>query len=268
MPAACPPGPPATIPEVNDRSVADSEALVALHGTSVTFPNGVRALDPTALAVAPGEFISLIGPSGCGKSTLLRLAAGLLEPSAGTVARADDVSLGFVFQTPTLMPWANVRRNVRLPLELAGIENADTRVTDALRTVGLAEFDRAYPRELSGGMQMRVSIARALVTEPRLLLMDEPFGALDEITRERLDDELLTLWAQRRLTVLFVTHNLYEAVYLSTRVLVMSPRPGRITAELRMDEPYPRSDALRVTERFVRQCQQLSDLMAANERAR
>ena len=268
MPPACPPGPADTIPVVTERTAADSEALVALHGASVTYPTGVQALDTTALAVAPGEFISLIGPSGCGKSTLLRLAAGLLEPTAGTIARATDVSLGFVFQSPTLMPWADVRRNVRLPLELAGVENADTRVTDALRTVGLAEFDRAYPRELSGGMQMRVSIARALVTEPRLLLMDEPFGALDEITRERLDDELLALWAQRHLTVLFVTHNLYEAVYLSTRVLVMSPRPGRITAELRIDEPYPRSDALRVTERFVLQCQQLSDLMAANERAR
>jgi NitT/TauT family transport system ATP-binding protein len=253
---------------VTERTVADSDALVALHGASVTYPTGVQALAATELSVATGEFISLIGPSGCGKSTLLRLAAGLLEPTAGTIARAEDVSLGFVFQSPTLMPWADVRRNVRLPLELAGVENADTKVTDALRTVGLAEFDRAYPRELSGGMQMRVSIARALVTEPRLLLMDEPFGALDEITRERLDDELLALWAQRHLTVLFVTHNIYEAVYLSTRVLVMSPRPGRITAQLRIDEPYPRTDALRVTERFVRQCQHLSDLMAANERTR
>ena len=253
---------------MTERTAADSNALVSLHGASVTYPTGVAALDTTTLSAAPGEFISLIGPSGCGKSTLLRLAAGLLQPTAGTVARTDDVSLGFVFQSPTLMPWANVRRNVRLPLELAGVADADDKVTDALRTVGLAEFDRAYPRELSGGMQMRVSIARALVTEPRLLLMDEPFGALDEITRERLDDELLALWAQRRLTVLFVTHNLYEAVYLSTRVIVMSPRPGRITAELRIDEPYPRTDALRVTERFIRQCQQLSDLMAANERPR
>jgi len=253
---------------VTERTAAVPEALVALREASVTYPTGVAALGTTTLAVAPGEFISLIGPSGCGKSTLLRLAAGLLEPTTGTAVRADDTRLAFVFQSPTLMPWADVRRNVRLPLELGGVANADAKVTEALRTVGLADFDRAYPRELSGGMQMRVSIARALVTEPSLLLMDEPFGALDEITRERLDDELLALWAQRHLTVLFVTHNIYEAVYLSTRVLVMSPRPGRITGQLEIDEPYPRTDALRVTDRFVKRCQHLSSLMAANEGVR
>jgi len=252
---------------VTNPLVAAPEVLVSLDAVALTYPTGVRALGPTGLALSAGEFVSLIGPSGCGKSTLLRIAAGLLTPTAGTAKRALDASLAFVFQSPTLMPWADVRRNVRLPLELGGVASneAGSRVDEALRTVGLAEFDRAYPRELSGGMQMRVSIARALVTEPRLLLMDEPFGALDEISRGRLDRELLSLWASRRLSVLFVTHSLYEAVYLSTRVLVMSPRPGRIVAELVIDEPHPRDDAFRLSERFARHCQRLSALMLANE---
>jgi NitT/TauT family transport system ATP-binding protein len=254
---------------VTDPSAAAPGALVCLDRATLTYPTGVRALDPTDLRVAAGEFVSIIGPSGCGKSTLLRIVAGLLEPTAGTAVRSPDASAAFVFQTPTLMPWANVRRNVRLPMELAGAapSDAELRVDAALRTVGLAEFDRAFPRELSGGMQMRASLARALVTDPRLLLMDEPFGALDEITRGRLDRELLSVWAARRLSVLFVTHSLYEAVFLSTRVLVMSPRPGRITAELAIDEPHPRADAFRVSERFARLCQGLGALMLANEAA-
>jgi NitT/TauT family transport system ATP-binding protein len=252
---------------VTDPSAAAPDALVSLDGASLTYPTGVRALDPTNLSVASGEFVSIIGPSGCGKSTLLRIVAGLLEPTSGTATRSPDASVAFVFQSPTLMPWANVRRNVRLPLELAGVASsaADARVDEALGTVGLADFDRAFPRELSGGMQMRASIARALVTDPHLLLMDEPFGALDEITRGRLDRELLSLWSSRRLTVLFVTHSLYEAVFLSTRVLVMSPRPGRITAELPIDEPHPRDESFRLSERFAHLCQRLSSLMLANE---
>jgi len=172
--------------------------------------------------------------------------------------------LGFVFQSPTLMPWARIEANVRLPLDLAGVDRA-TATRDAvaaLAQVGLAEFTRHYPRELSGGMQMRVSIARALATAPDLLLMDEPFGALDEFTRQRLDGELAALWAARGLTVVFVTHSIYEAVFLSTRVAVMGPRPGRVIADVPIDEPFPRDDAFRVSTTFSRYCQQLSTLVA------
>src|SRR5499426_2242335 len=170
-----------------------------------------------------------------------------------------------VFQQATLMPWARVAANVRLPLDLARVARpaADRAVAAALELVGLAPFAASYPRELSGGMQMRVSIARALVTEPRLLLMDEPFGALDEITRHRLDRELSDLWTRRALSVVFVTHSIYEAVFLSTRVLVMSARPGRIAGELEIAEPHPRTDAFRTSERFARLCQQLSTMLAA-----
>ncbi len=245
-------------------STAKGQApLLALSGAALTYPGGVRALEPATLSVAAGEFVSLIGPSGCGKSTLLRIGAGLLQPTTGEVRRAPDARLACVFQSPTLMPWADVARNVRLPLDLEGISGAEaeTRVAQALRTVGLSEFAEALPRELSGGMQMRASIARALVTRPALLLMDEPFGALDEITRARLDRELLSLWQSQGLGVLFVTHSLYEAVFLSTRVLVMSPRPGRIAAELVVDEPHPREDGFRVSARFAQLCARLQDEM-------
>jgi NitT/TauT family transport system ATP-binding protein len=183
------------------------------------------------------------------------------------VERRGEHRLAFVFQQPTLMPWTSVLRNVRLPLDLAGASraDADARVRKALELVGLAEFAGVYPRELSGGMQMRASIARALVTEPRLLLMDEPFGALDEITRGRLDRELRDLWQRHNLTVLFVTHSLYEAVFLSTRVLVMSPRPGRIAGEVVIDEPHPRDDAFRTSQRFAQWCSRLQGLLSAEE---
>jgi NitT/TauT family transport system ATP-binding protein len=241
---------------------------ISIQGVDKVFPGGVRALDRIDLAVRQGEFVTLLGPSGCGKSTLLRLAAGLISPSGGRIelaSGADAGRLAFVFQSATLMPWASVEANVRLPLDLAGVPRAHAteRVRAALDQVGLREFSRAYPRALSGGMRMRASIARALVTQPRLLLMDEPFGALDEITRGRLDHEVRDLWAQRALTVLFVTHSIYEAVFLSTRVLVMSARPGRIVQEVAIDEPHPRTDAFRVSERFALRCRQLSELLAA-----
>ena len=224
---------------MTDPSAVVPEALVDLDGATLTYSTGVRALEPTRLAVAPGEFVSIIGPSGCGKSTLLRLVAGLLEPTAGTAVRRPEATVAYVFQAPTLMPWADVRRNVRLPLELAGAapEAAEARVNAALATVGLADFAHAYPRELSGGMQMRVSIARALVTDPRLLLMDEPFGALDEITRADLRAELLLITARTRATVLFVTHSIPEAVLLSDRVLVLGGRPGRLTGNVAIALP-------------------------------
>lgn len=254
-----------------------SPAVVDVRGAGKTFPDGTRALDPVHLAVRAREFVTLLGPSGCGKSTLLKMVAGLLAPSIGQVdlwgaAQAavgkspPQVSrkLAFVFQDATLMPWARVRANVRLPLDLDGVARAeaDRRVDEALALVDLAGFDRHYSRQLSGGMQMRASIARALVMEPNLLLLDEPFGALDEITRTRLDADILDLWWRRSLTVMFVTHSIYEAVFLSTRVVVMAARPGRVLREVVIDEPFPRSAAFRVSQKFLACCRELSDLLA------
>ncbi len=253
---------------------------IDIAATDKVFANGVRALEPVTLSVGAGEFVSVIGPSGCGKSTLLRMVAGLLAPSSGRVhlwpdARASQTArahrMAFVFQSATLMAWADVEKNVRLPLDLghadlkdaAHAAHAAERVERALALVGLREFRHAYPRELSGGMQMRASIARALVTEPSLLLMDEPFGALDEITRARLDRELSDLWTREALTILFVTHSIYEAVFLSTRVFVMSPRPGRVVGEVAIDEPHPRADAFRVSAAFAGHCARLSAMLAA-----
>jgi len=247
--------------------------VVAISGVTKRFPNGTHALAPVDLDVRDGEFLTLLGPSGCGKSTLLNLIAGLIAPSGGAIewwggafeaAAGAGRKLGFVFQSPTLMPWARVHANVRLPLDLIGVERstADEAVARALELVELREFARHFPRELSGGMQMRASIARALVTSPDLLLMDEPFGALDEFTRQRLDIELLALWAAQRLTIVFVTHSIAEAVFLSTRVAVMAARPGRVLDTIEIAEPFPRSDAFRVSTNFARYAQRLSHLIA------
>ena len=235
-----------------------------------TYPNGTQALLPVDLSIAEGEFVTLLGPSGCGKSTLLKMVAGMLEPSDGRllvwrkpVSQLHDSArrMSFVFQSPTLMPWASVQTNVRLPLDLAGVprKEADARVTESLALVGLEKFADVLPRALSGGMQMRVSIARGLVTQPDLLLMDEPFGALDEITRHKLDADLLELWRKKKLTVIFVTHSIHEAVFLSTRVVMMAARPGRVVEQFHIDEPYPRTPDFMVTPEFARHARRLQD---------
>ena len=244
--------------------------VVTLRGVGKTFASGVVALDGLDLDVRPGEFVSLLGPSGCGKSTALRLIAGLSEPTHGVIewrrtqgASGEGRALGFVFQEPTLMPWATVAANVRLPLKLKGLAaTAQPRVDAALARVGLAGFAGSYPRELSGGMKMRASIARALVTEPRLLLMDEPFAALDEITRFRLNDDLLALWQSLGKTVVFVTHSVFESVYLSQRVVVMTQRPGRVFTQLAIDAPYPRDERFRTSATYAAFCRQVSEAFA------
>jgi NitT/TauT family transport system ATP-binding protein len=236
--------------------------VVDVRGAAKTYRNGTVALAPVDVSVRAGEFVTLLGPSGCGKTTLLNLIAGLIAPSAGTLAwwgrptigDDPDRRIACVFQSPTLMPWSRIATNVRLPLDLAGNDraSAEAAVRDALALVGLERFGRHFPRELSGGMQMRASIARALVTSPALLLMDEPFGALDEFTRERLDDELSALWQARRMTIVFVTHSIVEAVYLSTRIVVMGPRPGRVIDGFDVPEPHPRGERWRTSPAFAR----------------
>ncbi|MBR1213640.1 ABC transporter ATP-binding protein [Bradyrhizobium sp. JYMT SZCCT0180] len=250
-------------------SEADAMA-VSLGAVTKVYDNGVAALGPLDLDVRRGEFVSLLGPSGCGKSTALRLIAGLTTPSSGVVGvsqRANETraghAIGFVFQEPTLMPWASVQDNVRLPLKLAGMPatEADRRISEALAQVALSEFAAAYPRELSGGMKMRVSLARALVTRPDILLMDEPFAALDEITRFRLNNDLLELWRKLNMTVIFVTHSVFESVYLSQRVVVMSSRPGRVSAEFRIDTPEPRVEDFRMSASYAAYCREVSQAL-------
>ncbi len=247
--------------------------VVRLDAVAKTYPNGTRALLPVTLDVHDGDFVTLLGPSGCGKSTLLNLMAGLIAPSSGALSWWGEKSrrsgregqrLAFVFQAPTLMPWARLGRNVRLPLDLAGVprHESNRKVMNALRGVGLARFSQCFPRELSGGMQMRASIARALVTDPDLILMDEPFGALDEFARHRLDTELSALWSARRRTIVFVTHNIQEAVFLSTRVVVMAARPGRVVAEIAIDESVPRVEGFRQSAAFGDSARRVYELVA------
>jgi NitT/TauT family transport system ATP-binding protein len=247
-------------------------ALLRLDGVCKIFSNDLIALDGVDLKVWPGEFVTFLGPSGCGKSTLLRLIAGLTTPSKGRFAwlqsdhdgsAKQNRSIGFVFQEPTLLPWRNVADNVYLPLQLAGLPKSELRerIMEVLAQVGLAGFADAYPRELSGGMKMRVSIARALLTNPHILLMDEPFAALDEITRTKLNNDLLELFAAKHLTVIFVTHSVYESVFLSSRIVVMSARPGRVSTEIVIDAPYPRSEDYRMSPPYNDYCRCVSDAL-------
>jgi NitT/TauT family transport system ATP-binding protein len=245
----------------------DAAPIVTLRGVGKAFA-AILALDGFDFSVRRGEFVSLLGPSGCGKSTALRLIADLAAPTSGTIewsgGKPAPGALGFVFQEPTLMPWASVSGNVQLPLKLLGRDRAtaEERVATTLAGVGLAEFARAYPRELSGGMKMRVSIARALATAPHLLLMDEPFAALDEITRFRLANDLLRLWQTLGKTVVFVTHSVFESVFLSNRIVVMTPRPGRVFDEIPIDAPYPREESFRTSPEYAGFCRRVSQALA------
>ena len=236
---------------------------VRARGVRRTFPGGVLAVDAIDLDVAPGEFLALLGPSGCGKSTLLRLLAGLDEPDAGTIELEGGSrrgALAFVFQDAHLLPWRNVLDNVALPLELSGVtrEERHARARKAIGDVGLTEATMRYPAELSGGMRMRASLARAVVTRPRLLLLDEPFAALDEITRQRLDDQLRMLHASLRMTVVFVTHSIAEAAYLADRAIVLSSRPARVILDHVVDLPPDRTSGIRTEAAFVHQLGELA----------
>ncbi len=246
-------------------AVAVAPALVSLRGIGKTFPNGTVALQAMNMELRRGDFLSLLGPSGCGKSTALRILAGLAQPTSGRLdwpdgkpARGD---ISFVFQEPTLMPWATVLDNVWLPLRLKGVSRAAAAsdIAEALERVHLTGFENSYPRELSGGMKMRVSIARALVTKPKLLLMDEPFAALDEITRFKLNNDVLELWNTYGWTVVFVTHSVFESVFLSNRVVVMAAKPGRVFEELDIGAPYPRDQAFRTSDIYAGLCRRASD---------
>lgn len=237
--------------------------LLQMQGVDKIFGGKLQALRGMTLDVRQGDFISLLGPSGCGKSTALRLIAGLMHPTAGRITwdqPPEPGSIGVVFQEPTLMPWATVAQNVWLPFRLKGIRFArmHDEIKQALTLVGMRGFEGAYPRALSGGMKMRVSIARALITRPRLILMDEPFAALDEITRHKLNRDLLDLRERIGCTIIFVTHSVFESVFLSDRIVVMAARPGRVVQELAVPAPYPRSEEFRTSAEYADLCRATS----------
>ena len=251
--------------EAGGSQHAPQHALIRLSGVGKAFANGTRALGNVDLDIHAGDFLSLLGPSGCGKSTLLRLIAGLSSPSEGTILwnGGQKPELGFVFQDSTLLPWSNVEANVWLPLRLRGerFRDVEQRIREALALVGLSSFGKAYPRELSGGMKMRVSIARALVLRPAVLLMDEPFAALDEITRLKLNDDLQRLKAELGTTIVFVTHSVYESVYLSKRIAVFGARPGRIVGMVEVPAAVPRDEEFRLTETYIDACRAASQAL-------
>jgi len=251
----------------SDCRDAAGRPILVLRSVGKHFANGVTALECLDLTLREGEFMSLLGPSGCGKSTALRIIAGLTSPSSGIVdwrgPPMGKTDIGFVFQEPTLMPWADVFDNVWMPLRIQGVSRrkAEPMVAEVLERVHLTGFERAVPRELSGGMKMRVSIARGLVTRPRVLLMDEPFAALDEITRFKLNNDLLELWQEQKFTVIFVTHSVFESVFLSNRIVVMAASPGRIYEDVALDAPYPRDETFRTSAQYANLCRQMSDIL-------
>ena len=256
---------PNPLPEKDGGRGNSRRPLVTVSHVSKQFANGTLAVRDVNITLHQGEFISLLGPSGCGKSTLLRMIAGLAAPSTGEITwgTGGKPDLGFVFQEPTLMPWATALGNVMMPLKLKRVSKleAEAAAAETLELVGLGGFEKSYPRELSGGMRMRVSIARALVMRPSILLMDEPFAALDEITRHKLNDDLLALWWQRQFSAVFVTHSVFESVYLSQRIAVMAARPGRIMADLHVASPYPRDDLFRTSADYAQLCRVASETL-------
>jgi len=237
---------------------------LAFDHVGMTFPDGTRAIDEVTFAVDPGEFVTVVGPSGCGKSTLLKIASGLLDATEGRV-EVGEARIGYVFQDPTLMPWRTVQRNVEVLAELHGIPKAERQALarDAIALVGLKGFEQHYPKSLSGGMKMRCSLARTLTLKPPIMMFDEPFGAVDEITREHLNEETLQLFGQEGFAGLFITHSISEAVFMSTRVLVMSARPGRIVGDYQVPFGYPRSPSLRFEPDFARLCGEVSENLRA-----
>lgn len=241
-----------TADTITSNPATGTTAPIEFQNVSMTFPDGTHAVDDVSFEVHQGEFVTVVGPSGCGKSTLLRIVSGLTAPTAGSVI-GDPREMGYVFQDATLLQWRNVRRNVELFAELEGVSKSErrTRVNENIELVGLMGHEEKYPKQLSGGMKMRVSLARSLVMQPSMFLFDEPFGALDEITREFLNDELLSLFQAKQFGALFITHSIYEAVFLSTKVLVMSARPGRIVASFDIPFPYPRYPDLRFEADFA-----------------
>jgi NitT/TauT family transport system ATP-binding protein len=244
---------PATEAAASPSGASADPAALSFVNVSKTFADGTAALSNISFDVRDGEFVTVVGPSGCGKSTLLKIASKLIPQTSGEIHIASD-NLGYVFQDATLLPWRTVLKNVELFLELHGVDKFQrhTLAAEAIELVGLTGFERYHPRRLSGGMKMRVSLARSLTLKPKVFLFDEPFGALDEITRERLNEELMKLFVQERFAGLFITHSVYEAVFLSTRVLVMSARPGRLIAEFEIPFGYPRPTELRFDPEFAR----------------
>ena len=255
--------------EVARSERATGSPLLIMRDIGKSFASGTTALAHVDLTIREGDFVSLLGPSGCGKSTALRIIAGLSNPSSGVLDwRGEPMGksdIGFIFQEPTLLPWASVYDNVWLPLRLKGVSRAkaEPAIRNALERVHLTGFERAVPRELSGGMKMRVSIARGLVTRPRLMLMDEPFAALDEITRFKLNNDLLELWQEERFTVVFVTHSVFESVFLANRIVVMAARPGRVYEDFVVDAPYPRNEAFRTSSEYAALCRRASGVLGS-----